>query len=231
VVGAVLLPVRSLLAAENAGSRNPDSAVRQLNRVSAVSQPFAEQIELAAQSIPDEIWRAITDAGWRIYVAEHVVDAVPALRGTAPRGWPEGTLWDNTDAVHLPTAKQLVIAEKRRNRKGKIVGCTRVGGVLRHELGHAFDMVSGSDGLFRSALPEFLTAYQADVVRMDADQRRQLAYYLQQNEAGRQETFAEAFGIVLGGGSDTGKQSVFEHCFSTTLGIVRSAVKTDASHP
>jgi hypothetical protein len=205
------------------------SLARRVERVSPVSESFAQEMEFAAETIPEEIWRRVSEAGWRVCLAEQVVDVVPGLRGTAPRGWPDGTVWDNTDAVHLPATKQLVIAEKRRNQQGLLVACTRVAGVLRHELGHAFDMISGDGQQFRSATAVFLAAYHADLARMSAEQRQELAYYLQQQEAGRQEAFAEAFGIVFGGGSDIARQELFETCFVDTIQFVRHATSPPAS--
>ncbi|MGE0757149.1 MAG: hypothetical protein AB7F89_14535 [Pirellulaceae bacterium] len=205
-------------------SLSQSHAERSMIRVSPISDTFATQMELAARSVPSHVWYAVMDAGWRVYLAEQVVDAVPALRGVAPRGWPAGTLWDNTDAVHLPASKQLVVAEKRRNRRGEVVSCTRVAGVLRHELGHAFDMVAGQDGHFRSASADFLAAYHGDVAEMTAVRREKLQYYLQPQDAGRQETFAEAFGIVLGGGSDPDHREVFTTGFTRSLKLVRDAI-------
>jgi hypothetical protein len=193
-------------------------------KLAAVSNSFAQDFDAATKTIPPHVWQVVLDAGWRVSLAENVVDAAPALRGISPRGWPAGLMWDNTDAVHLPTAKLLIIAEKRRNKKGQIVRCTRVGGVLRHEVGHAYDVVSGQPEKFQSAKPAFLDAYYADSAEMNSQRRTELNYYVQQGQAGHQETFAEAFGIVFGGGSDAAHHQAFVAAFPRTIDSVRRTV-------
>lgn len=204
----------------------------QWERLTPVSESFVQEVNSASRSIPDEIWRIVKQAGWRVRLADSVVGGVPSLRDVAPRGWPNGWTWDNTDAVHLPYVKQLVIAETRRNQFGQVVRCNRIGGVLRHELGHAFDVVGDQRTPTRSAAPEFLAAYLADLNRMNREQKRVLQYYLQREDAGPQETFAEAFGLVLGGGSDVLHRAAFEESFSSVIKYVRTTIhSTQQSSP
>jgi hypothetical protein len=211
--------------AENAGkSAGQATWFLPVSKLASVSNSFAQDFDEAAKTIPQPVWQVVLDAGWRVSLAENVVDAAPALRGVTPRGWPAGLMWDNTDAVHLPTAKLLIIAEKRRNKKGQIVRCTRVGGVLRHEVGHAYDVVSGKPAQFESAKQTFLNAYAYDLAEMGSQRRSELHYYVQQGQAGHQETFAEAFGIVFGGGSDAAHQQAFTIAFPRTIESVRRAV-------
>jgi hypothetical protein len=228
---AILLVGPSVRATEETAAGASRFGTHPIDRISPVSESFESELHAAIESVPDEIWHRISAAGWRVYLAEQVVDAVPGLRGTSPRGWPDGTRWENTDAVHLPAARQLVVAEKRHNKQGRLVACTRVAGVLRHELGHAFDMASGSAGQFLSAQAEFLAAYRADLASMNAEQRAELEYYLQPSDAGRQEAFAEAFGILFGGGSDAARQALFESCFPRTLEAVRQATQLPTPAP
>lgn len=230
-VAGILLSAVPCAAMEPVAQPNPSSAVRHLEKLGSVSDSFSRELETAARTIPDAVWQLVTRAGWRVGLVEYVVDAVPSLRGAPPRGWPAGSKWDNTDAVHLTSSKQLIIAEKRHNQKGEIVTCTRVGGVLRHEFGHAFDVVTGGQYLFQSLTPEFLAAYQLDVAAMSQDRRRELQYYLQDSDAGHQETFAEAFAALFGGGSDTAHRNAFEDSFGHTIDYVRRAVTTATSRP
>jgi hypothetical protein len=222
VVGFGLLA--STAAAEELIRAGQPYAVRQLLAVSHVSDQFRRQTEAASASIPNQVWNGLEQAGWQVQLAEFVVDAIPSLRGTQPRGWPAGTTWENTDAVHLPTSRLLVLAEKRRNNAGGIVASSRVEGVLRHEIGHAFDMATGGGARYRSSASQFLTAYHHDVGRVTAADRAALAYYLQDDKAGRQETFAEAFAIVLGGGSDPPHHEAFVRSFPNVLNYLRWAI-------
>jgi hypothetical protein len=195
-----------------------------------VSGPFVELATAAAQSIPEPIWQLVQRAGWQVRLAEFVIDVQPALVADQPRGWPATSSWQEADAIHFPAQRLLVIAEKRRDRRGQIVAASRVGGVLRHELGHAFDMAIGNQDRFRSASAEFLLAYHADVKQLPSEAGREMAYYLQPSEAGRQEAFAEAFGIALGGGSDVTKESAFRQTFPHVLAFVQRELDRTAGH-
>lgn len=192
--------------------------------VSPVSRDFKQRVVTASWTVPTHVWQGLRKAGWRVRLAEFVVDAAPALRGVQPRGWPAGMTWEHTDGVHVPRQRMLVFAEKRQTRAGTIVDNQRLDGVLRHETGHAFDMVAGSGKAFRSSSREFMSAYFKDVNRIRRDDRKTLAYYLQPRGSGRQETFAEAFAILLGGGSDAKQRKAFVRCFPNVLRYVRAAI-------
>lgn len=206
-------------------SASTTTKAERISRTATVSDDFYQKLLTASGTIPEPVWIKVEAAGWRVQLAEFVVEIVPGLTNTQPRGWPEETTWANTDAVHLPGSRLLVLAEKRRNKRGEVVACGRVEGVLRHEMGHAFDMVAGADAQFVSASPEFLAAYLADIQTLVEEQKTELAYYLQDQDAGRQEAFAEAFGIVLGGGSDTRNQQAFSHSFPNVLKFVNQLIR------
>jgi hypothetical protein len=190
------------------------------------SERFLREAEAARQSIPERLWQSIRRAGWRFYLAEFVVDAVPDLKHSRPRGWPAKFTWNHTDAAYLPRSRRLVLAEKRRRVNGEVVESDRVGGVFRHELGHAFDMICSGAYRYRSASPAFQRVYREDVARLTAEQRDQVVYYLQGRYAGRQEAFAEAFGVLLGGGSDVTKRTQFEQAFPSVLEFVEREIES-----
>lgn len=218
-VSACLMAVPGLVASAATGV-SPEPA--RFVSASSVGEEFQQQVQSAAESVPAEIWRRLQQSGWQFRTAEFVVDAVPALRGQSPRGWPEGMTWENTDAVHMPKSRLLVFAEKRRTTKGEVVFSSRVSGVVRHELGHAVDMALADHARFRSSERDFLAAYHRDIQELSAAQRADMDYYLQNGAAGRQETFAEAFAILLGGGSDTDKRSIFEESFPRVTDCVHT---------
>ncbi len=193
-----------------------------------VSVEFTSSVEAAAASIPNSVWQRLDKADWRIELAEFLTDAVPHIRDNHPRGWPEWMTWENVDGVNLPGERRLVFPEKMRNRDGDEISCTRVAGVIRHEVGHAFDMVMRGKYRFYSSSPAFQNAYRWDVRRMSLRTREELSYYLQKSTAGRQETFAEAFAIALGGGSDANKQTEFKQAFRLVLKQVDKAIGTPA---
>lgn len=215
-----LVDGRSLLA--------QDSSAVAVSFVSAtsVSDRFQRETELATRSVPPQVWKMLDDAGWRVQLAEFVVDAAPSLSGVRPPGWPRDLTWDNSDAIHLPTAKLLVVAEKRRNRAGEIVDSSRVAGVLRHEIGHAFDMAAGGRSQSLSASQQFVRAYHQDIERIAPEDRRDFSYYLQDRGNGLQETFAEAFAVALGGGSSDMEPAEFESHFPRVMSYTRKAIAT-----
>ncbi len=202
-------------------------ASMRFSTLTPVSDSFSQQTSDAIQTIPEHVWQAIETGGWRVRLAEFVVDAQPELVNDRPRGWPADATWQNTDAIHLPTERLLVLAEKRRNSRGQVVPTARVAGVLRHEMGHAFDMATGNVSGFRSASDEFRAAYMTDVGRMSPETAQELAYYLQDSDAGRQEAYAEAFGITLGGGSDEKNTAKFREFFPEVLAFLRRDLESE----
>jgi len=189
-----------------------------------VGEPFLAEAIAGWASIPEPLWRRVEQAGWRVRLAEYVVDAAPSLRNVRPRGWKAPYTWSHTDAVNLPGSRLLVLAEKRLRPGGEVVFSDRVAGVFRHEIGHAFDSISGHRYRYNSATPTFVSAYAHDVKCLSGEDRETLRYYLQRQPAGRQETFAEAFAVQLGGGSDVTKRSDFERAFPSVLDFVRQQI-------
>ncbi len=194
------------------------------DQVSPVSDDFRRRVNVAVATIPEPIWRELHNAGWRLQIAEFVIDAAPTLMGERPRGWPTGMTWENTDAVNIPQRQMVVIAEKRRNRQGEVVIAERIEGVLRHEIGHAFDRIAGGNLRFQSSHPAFVNAYERDLHEIAKEQGAKLGYYLQGDAAGRQEAYAEAFAIVLGGGSDPNKQDDFLNAFPRVIAFVEQSM-------
>jgi hypothetical protein len=133
--------------------------------------------------------------------------------------------WDHADAASLPQSRLLILAEKRRKRDGDVVSTHRVDGVLRHEFGHAFDMTANPYYRFQSSTSEFQRAYLRDVAELTSQDRREMAYYLQSQGAGRQEAFAEAFAAVLGGGSDVTKSERFCSAFPSVIQYLRREIE------
>lgn len=190
-----------------------------------LSESFCNQFDEAARSIPDKIWSGLRQGGWQIKTCKLLVDVIPSLAGEQPRGWPDKSSWENTDAVYLPKLRLLVVAENRKSNSGDFVTNQRVAGTLRHELGHAFDMLSAHQESYRSSEFGFLTAYESDVNQLNANDHQTLRYYLQKGQAGQQEAFAEAFGILLGGGSDQQMHNRFVEQFPHVMNYVDAAIK------
>jgi hypothetical protein len=202
----------------------PPPAQAALEIASPVSDDFRRRIEDASATIPENVWQTLWEAGWRVQMAEFVLDAAPMLTGERPRGWPTGLTWEHTDAVNMPRRRMVVVAEKRRNLQGEIVPASRIEGVLRHEVGHAFDRIIGGRYGFDSSHPKFVAAYHRDLKTIAEGDRDVLGYYLQGDAAGRQEAYAEAFAVVLGGGSDPAKHEAFLRAFPRVTAHLEKAI-------
>ena len=219
VLLAAVMPSGSVLA------ENP----KRLHVVGNVDGDFLQKARKAHDSIPNGLWKQVDDAGWSIQLAEFVVDAAPFLRGRHPRGWPEGTGWEQTDGVHLPQYRWIIIAEKRQTTRGDIVEANRVAGVLRHELGHAVDTIRGSNGKQLTESTEFRRCYSEDIERMAPAVRSQLAYYLQAAPSGPREAFAELFANRFGGGSDRDNLETLNSAFPMTRKLLQKTIASSTA--
>lgn len=211
---ALLMPVR---AAE------PFSAADYWRQAGDLDETFLKEAQAARASIPAPLWRIFQRHGWRVHLTASVVDAAPFLRGVHPRGWPVGATWENADAVHLPQHRMVIVASHRLNRKGERVRAHRVGGVLRHELGHAIDVALGGGRVRLSDTTEFRDCYFSDLERMQS-RSESLAYYARNGESGPTETFAELLADRYGGGSDTAKAQSLRQTFIDTRRFLSGAL-------
>lgn len=167
----------------------------------SVTKEFAEKIERAyMRDIPEHIRTRMEAAGYKIRLAPYMThpDARPELAGVRPRGWPEGTSWDQADGAHAGSLKQILVCENIIVN-GTRVPSRRVEGVMRHEYGHAVNRVYGARGQRFSDSAEFEAAYARDVIGMTAADKVKVQYLLQPGEAGRDECFAEVFALLTGG--------------------------------
>ncbi len=142
--------------------------------VTPISETFQRKVAAATETIPSGIWIKLQRKGWRFRLAEFVVDAVPSLKNQHPRGWPYWMTWEHVDGVNIVQQRLLAFSEQRRDRSGRIVANVRIAGVIRHEVGHAFDATFSGPGRAYSATPRFRSRYERAVQRMSAEMRGQL---------------------------------------------------------
>lgn len=163
------------------------------------AQPeFVRQIEGFHQKLPEFPQRVLRDGGSGVYIGEKLTDHSPWLAGQTPRGWPAGTSWENAEG--LARNGDVHIARTCLDRFSREwVPTHRAEGVYNHETGHAFDF--HNDWL--SSRDRFLKEYKRDrdKIVFDDEHAQDLAYYLQREDAGPKEAFAEVFAQIIGPGS------------------------------
>lgn len=167
------------------------------------SAKFAQEMRAALSALPDAAKRALGSFGARVDIGRTLTGTRPDLKGVHPRGWPDGFTWDNSEGCASPPASPtgVWVAERLRDpfAKGKPwVTSRRAAHVMRHELGHVIDYAHGG----ASHSPGFMQAYDADRARVHKDLLLVNPYFLQEGEAGREETFAEQVASVVSGGTD-----------------------------
>lgn len=153
------------------------------------SPEFQERMLREIEKIPENERRLLAQSGHKISVVEKVTDADPSLANQQPRGWPPGRTWDDADGAYIGGQKNIVVAERTRSGPSN-----RAEGVLKHEVGHAIDVAL--DNFSQSK--EFKEAYEKDLAKLTPEQRKYYSYFLQPNNAGAQEAFADIYGAING---------------------------------
>ena len=155
----------------------------------SATDPDVARVDRALERMPPGVLRRLQADGVDVLVGRgSVTDAIPALRGVRPRGWPEGKTWDHVDGAYYPTSGDVVIATTDVGRGKR--GLTRRDSesVLYHEIGHALDYKAG----YPSRSEAFRDAYEADSKKLTG-------YEQQGGHAGPEEAYAESFRRYLMG--------------------------------
>lgn len=163
-------------------------------------QSAIDEFSAMHATLSKHVQEKLENAGFKHVFAERLIDHYPELKGVSPRGWGSGT-WDNSDGVANWDRKEILIARTRKmsGTTGIYTESTRLRGVFFHETGHGLDIALGRHQIqgfeFTSQNPWF-EAYANDFANIDAQNKAKLSYYIQEGDAGRQETFAELFANV-----------------------------------
>lgn len=167
-----------------------------------VSMSYTNEIRRLLKGLPVTVLKALTDNKAKISILPSIVERDFRMQNTVPRGWDEGTSWQNSTAFCQGT--EVVISQYRIDRRtGDPVETTDEVGVIRHEVGHALDHC-----LDISDSEEFKHAYRLEAARVPQEMRRKLDYYLQSGDGGPSETFAELFNDKYGGYTDSGRGNI-----------------------
>ena len=94
--------------------------------------------------------------------------------------------------------------------------------MVRHEIGHVLNQILAPTlCLAYSNCDEFKAAYARDLEGLSEDDKKQLTYFLQKDDAGRDETFAAIFAFVAGGPSSEGINPLLERAFPEVQKLIR----------
>lgn len=157
--------------------------------------------------LPPHIVKRFRDKGIKIVACRgSVTDYKTALKGVRPRGWPEGTTWDNVTGVG--GGDECVIAVVGHGTpvgahvpaKGEGHGSSNV---VIHESFHALDDSTGNPSAKDEA---FNRAREADAQTLSR-------YESQAGEAGREETYAESAARYYGGDESDAKDHPKLHSY------------------
>ena len=171
-----------------------------------VSKEFKESVEKQIASYPEKVKVALNEGSVTYKFGSRMTEIHPELKGLHPRGWARGTTWDSVSGMMHTNTNSISIAETYRPiRKKTFIKSLRTTGMLNHEVGHGFDVsINKSIAERYSSTLQFKTAYKKDVKKITPiiNAQNNLDYFLQKKgAAGRDETFAEIFGDLMGQGS------------------------------
>jgi hypothetical protein len=162
----------------------------------AVGSDFVSIVVAAANQIPKKIQDVLFERGIHARLVRTLVAELPELSGQRPRGWELDATFENVSAVYHDGS--IIVAEYYiRYLTGQIVANPNPAGNFRHELGHGVDDVYSISG----SSTGFLEAYGVDLEEMSKKEQQAPMYYRQPGPAGREETVAELFACLYGGGN------------------------------
>jgi hypothetical protein len=199
----------------------PPSPVRPAPRVDlaiagAPSPEFVDTIQATVDKLTPGVRRRLARAGVTPTVAARFADVLPDTAHQQPRGWPAGMTWAHTDGGYIGLDRKPFVAEfcLASGSATQEVPSKRGPGVIRHEIGHAID--EAGRRRYVSSSRRYLKAYREDVAGLS--DHAGLGYFLQSGTAGPEETFAEMFAQLAGGGS--GKTDIINR-FPRVAALVR----------
>ncbi len=187
-----------------------------------VTSDFSQDVRRQVLTIPTKLLAELQRRGGRICLTPRMADKLPVYQNTRPRGWDDGFTGKNVDGLF--DGKDVIVCEytSRIDDELSMARNNRVGYLVRHELGHAFDHYWR--GL--SATEEFRHTYLLDLGQMDSDEREgELAYFTQKANAGASECFAELFAIMVGGGHSSKGDEALMRCFPNYAKLIKKTLQ------
>lgn len=183
-----------------------------------VSPGFSDQVISVINDLPSAVRVALEKSGVKIVLVKNVTDHAPTTKLLHPRGYEEGSSFDQVAAFYNGPFGQIVVSEDHAGNNLKEI--------LEHEIGHAINTIRGGNlarffGGF-SESDEFKRAYAMDQLAITNNMAVEARYYLQEGSAGRSETFAQIFNEVIDADLEAKQMKVW---FPNTYQVVRAEIQ------
>jgi len=191
------------------------------------TEGFKKTMKETLAAFPEKVKLAVSKSGCRMKFGRSMEEIRPDLIGQPVRGWPKGSVWNDTGGGHSVADNSITVSEYTKVINGKRWYMQKnTKGALNHEMGHAFDNTT-PDPYARtySQTEGFVKAYKLDrkfIVEHDNLQPvfgnrwlddPQVQYGLQAGKAGPQETFSEIFASEMGQRvTDKDMREIFPNC-------------------
>ena len=182
----------------NDQSDSSESSPITVQPASEVSDEFNQKLQTAIASIPEVIWRILSDEGYSIVPAKTLSEVMTDSQS--------GVDWGKVSSVVSGDNKQIIIAESTLDSTGNETPNLNTEGLLRHSVGHVVDTLAPKYVTEHfhdkfSDLEKFKYAHTSDMTRLSKDKQGKLAYYTAEGDVSRSECFAECFAALHGGGA------------------------------
>jgi len=212
-------------------TRAPKAAVL-IEEARPVSDQFRGRVEKSLEGVPVKVANRVNRNGGAVRIGDSVTEIDPTLKGVTPRGWPDGSTWDEAEGFFWTSEKAVVFAEKHKfNGKWMQTSPERIAGGVPHEYGHMVDEFGRKEikkGQMFSKENAFRKAWGKDIKAMSVEDSRRLDYFTGNvsADAARSEAFAEAFAIeYTGTGAGHWQVDLFRKSFPETMRIIKKLVE------
>ncbi|MBC7999620.1 MAG: hypothetical protein IAF58_16835 [Leptolyngbya sp.] len=158
------------------------------------SETIEREIRITLSAMPKHVQESIKSAGLTVLIVPYILAYKPEFATEKPRGYHGGS-YENCRGMFSPSDKKIIVTERVSAGNHPMQLNPTAGYTTVHEIGHAFDSTGGY-----SSSEDFIKAYEDDGKYLGNEQRNDHEYFLQKDEAGRSEMFAELFTAICAPG-------------------------------
>lgn len=160
------------------------------------SETIEREVRITLSAMPKHVQESIKSAGLTVLIVPYILAYKPEFATEKPRGYHGGS-YENCRGLFSPSDKKIIVSERVSSGNHPMQLNPTAGYTTVHEIGHAFDSTGGY-----SSSDDFIKAYEDDGKYLGNEQRNDHEYYLQKEQAGRSEMFAELFTAICAPGVD-----------------------------